>query len=134
MIMKREKATAAVPHREYLLKELADPGLAAAYLNAAVRENDPAAFLHALRNVVDANGGVAEIAARTDLNRQAIYRMLSENGNPELKSLQRLLEATGLGLNVEVAAQERAPYGATKKSKRKAGRKRKQPASFKMAA
>ena len=132
--MKRGKAPAAVPHREYLLKELADPALAAAYLNAAVRENDPAAFLQALRNVVDANGGVAEIAARTDLNRQAIYRMLSENGNPELKSLQRLLEATGLGLNVEVAAQERATYGATKKSKRKAGRKRKQPASFKMAA
>jgi probable addiction module antidote protein len=134
MIMRRGKAPAAVPHRKYLLKELADPALAAAYLNAAVRENDPAAFLQALRNVVDANGGVAEIAARTDLNRQAIYRMLSENGNPELKSLQRLLEATGLGLNVEVAAQERATYGATKKSKKKAERKKKKPASFKMAA
>lgn len=130
--MKREKAPAAVSHRDYLLKELADPALAAAYLNAAVRENDAAAFLQALRNVVDANGGVAKIAARTDLNRQAVYRMLSEQGNPEFRSLQSLLEATGLGLSVEVAAQERAGYGTRKRPGKRA--KKKQGAAYKLAA
>lgn len=130
--MKRGNAPAAVPHRDYLLKELADPAFAAAYLNAAVREEDAAAFLQALRNVVDANGGIARIAARTDLNRQAVYRMLSENGNPELKSLQSLLEATGLGLSVEVAAQERASYRTKRRSGKKPKKKRSE--SFKIAA
>jgi len=133
--MKRGSVPAAVPYRDYLLRELADPAFAAAYLNAAVREDDPAAFLQALRNVVDANGGVAKIAARTDLNRQAVYRMLSENGNPELRSLQSLLEATGLGLNVEVAAQNRAGYRAQRGSARKGKKKRRVKSdAFKMAA
>jgi probable addiction module antidote protein len=133
--MKRGSVPAAVPYRDYLLSELADPAFAAAYLNAAVREDDPAAFLQALRNVVDANGGVAKIAARTDLNRQAVYRMLSENGNPELRSLQSLLEATGLGLNVEVAAQNRAGYRAQRGSARKGKKKRRVKSdAFKIAA
>ncbi|HEY8069120.1 MAG TPA: transcriptional regulator [Burkholderiales bacterium] len=122
--MKKGNVPAAVPNRGYLLRELADPAFAAAYLNAAVREADPAAFLQALRNVVDANGGITKIAARTDLNRQAVYRMLSENGNPEFRSLQSLLEATGLGLNVEVAQQTRAAYGSGKKETGRGKRKR----------
>jgi DNA-binding phage protein len=36
--------------------------------------------------------------------------MLSEQGNPEFKSLQKLLSATGLGLNVVTAEQRRATY------------------------
>jgi len=133
--MKRGSVPAAIPHKDYLLKELADPEFAAAYLNTAVREGDPAAFLQALRNVVDANGGIAKIAARTDLNRQAVYRMLSENGNPEFRSLQSLLEATGLGINVEVVEQGRAGYKATRKAAGKGKRKRRlKSATFKLAA
>ena len=133
--MKRGSVPAAVPHRDYLLRELADPAFAAAYLNAAVREDDSAAFLRALRNVVDANGGIAKIAARTDLNRQAVYRMLSENGNPELRSLQSLLEATGLGLNVEVAEQRRAGYKVPRRATKKVKKKRRiKSDTFKLAA
>ena len=133
--MKKGSVPAAVPHRDYVLRELADPAFAAAYLNAAVREGDPAAFLQALRNVVDANGGIAKIAERTDLNRQALYRMLSENGNPELRSLQSLLEATGLALNVEVVEQKRAGYKARRKSTEKGKRKRRTKSdAFKLAA
>jgi len=110
--MRKGKVPPAVPRRNHLLEELADPAFAAAYLNAAVRESDPAAFLQALRNVVDASGGVAQVAQRTDLNRQAVYRMLSESGNPEFRSLQRLLGATGLGLNVQVAEQESGKYAS----------------------
>jgi probable addiction module antidote protein len=133
--MKRGNVSAAVPHRKYLLRELADPAFAAAYLNAAVGDGDPAAFLQALRNVVDARGGIAKIAARTDLNRQAVYRMLSENGNPELRSLQSLLEATGLGLNVEVVEQRRAGYKAQRKVSGKGKNKRKAKSdAFKLAA
>ncbi len=108
--MKKDYVPPAVPYRDYLLKRLQDPATAAAYLNEAASDNDPAAFLQALRNVIDASGGIAKIAARTDLNRQAVYRMLSEQGNPEFKSLQKLLSAAGLGLNVVTAEQRRAAY------------------------
>lgn len=113
--MGKGRVPPAVPRRGHLRAELADPAFAAAYLNAAVRESDPGAFLQALRNVVDARGGIAQVAQRTDLNRQAVYRMLSESGNPEFRSLQRLLGATGLDFNVQVAEQKSASYGARRK-------------------
>lgn len=133
--MKKGNLPAAVPHRDYLLKRLSDPALAAAYLNAAVKDDDPAAFLQALRNVVDARGGVASIAERTDLNRQAVYRMLSQNGNPEFRSLQRLLGATGLGLNVVPAGKTRTrgkAHGPTTSSAKKKRRTKTGP--LKLAA
>lgn len=108
--MKKDYVPPAVPYRDYMLKRLRDPVTAAAYLNEAASDHDPAAFLQALRNVVDASGGITKIAARTDLNRQALYRMLSEQGNPEFRSLQKLLSAAGLGLNVVTAEQKRAAY------------------------
>jgi probable addiction module antidote protein len=94
--MKKENVPAAVPAKDYLLKRLQDPATAVAYLNAAVAEDDPGAFLQALRNVTEARGGVARIADLTGLNRQQLYRTLSENGNPELRSLSKILGVSGL--------------------------------------
>lgn len=98
--MKKENVPAAVPAKDYLLHRLQDPATAAAYLNAAVVEDDPGAFLQALRNVTEARGGVARIADLTGLNRQQLYRTLSENGNPELRSLSKILGVSGLRLAV----------------------------------
>lgn len=39
-------------------------------------------FLMALRNVADAHGGIGVLSDITTLNRQNLYRMLSEDGNP----------------------------------------------------
>jgi probable addiction module antidote protein len=122
--MGKGKIPPAIPRRDHLLAELADPAFAAAYLNAAARESDAAAFLQALRNVVEAIGGVAAIASRTDLNRQAVYRMLSESGNPEFRSLQRLLGAAGLGLSVQVADQAAGEYSVRRKAAAKSKSKR----------
>jgi probable addiction module antidote protein len=94
--MKKGNVPSAVPARNYLLNRLQDPATAAAYLNAAVEEEDPGAFLQALRNVTEARGGVARIAGLTGLNRQQLYRTLSENGNPELRSLNKILGVSGL--------------------------------------
>jgi probable addiction module antidote protein len=94
--MKKENVPAAVPAKGYLLHRLQDPATAAAYLNAAVAEDDPGAFLQALRNVTEARGGVARIAGLTGLNRQQLYRTLSKNGNPELRSLSKILGVSGL--------------------------------------
>ncbi|MGQ0655965.1 MAG: addiction module antidote protein [Betaproteobacteria bacterium] len=89
-----------MPHRPQLLEWLKDGENAAAYVEAAIEQGDPAAVLQALRNVAEAHGGVARIAEKTGLNREALYRTLSKRGNPELKSLTAILDATGLRLSV----------------------------------
>ncbi len=83
-----------------LIKSLQDTREAEEYLNAALEEDDPELFLLALRNVAEAHGGVASLAEKTKLNRESLYRMLSERGNPELKSLDALLHAMGFRLAV----------------------------------
>ena len=81
-------------------RELARPSLTEEYLDAALKEDDPALFLVALRNVAETQGGVAQLADKTNLNRDSPYKMRSERGNPELKSLDALLHALGFRLAV----------------------------------
>lgn len=97
---RKAKAPASVPHRPQLLEWLKNAENAAAYVEAAIEEGDPAGVLQALRNVAEAQGGVARIAEKTGLNREALYRTLSRRGNPELRSLTAILDATGLRLSV----------------------------------
>lgn len=105
---RRASAPASVPHRTWLLKWLRDPENAAAYIEAALDEGDSGDLLHALRNVAEARGGIAHIAERTGLNRETLYRTLSKRGNPQLKSLAAILDATGLRLSVTPAARKAA--------------------------
>ena len=100
---RKARVPPSVAHRPDLLKWLKDPENAAAYIEAVLEDGDEAALLHALRNVADARGGIARIAAKTGLNREALYRTLSKRGNPQLKSLAAILEATGLRLSVTPA-------------------------------
>ena len=69
-------------------------------MNAALEEDDPELFLLALRNVAEAQGGVGQLAEKAKLNRESLYKMLSERGNPELRSLDALLHALGFRLAV----------------------------------
>lgn len=99
----RKAAPASVPHRPQLLEWLKGTKNAASYVQAAIEEGDPAGVLQALRNVAEARGGIAAIAEKTGLNREALYRTLSSRGNPQLKSLTAILDATGLRLSVTPA-------------------------------
>lgn len=84
------------------LKEaLLNPQEAAAYLDAALEENDQEIFLLALRDIAEARG-FSRVAEDTLLNRENLYRMLSPTGNPQLSSLMTLLRSIGLRLAVEV--------------------------------
>ena len=89
-------------YQSNLIESLRDPREAAAYLGVALEEGDRAVFLVAIRNVIKAFGGMTHIARETGLNRENLYRALSEQGNPELASLERLLKSLGLRLSVEV--------------------------------
>lgn len=50
----------------------------------------------ALRNVTEAQEGVAQLAEKAKLNRESLYRMLSERGNPEFRSLEALSPCAGI--------------------------------------
>uniref|UniRef100_A0A831UBZ4 Putative addiction module antidote protein n=1 Tax=Geobacter metallireducens TaxID=28232 RepID=A0A831UBZ4_GEOME len=88
-------------YQKDLIEALKDPCEAAAYLNAAIEEGDREVFLLALRNVAEAHGGMWAVAAKANLSRESLYRMLSRRGNPEIKSLFTLLHSMGLRLAVE---------------------------------
>jgi len=78
-----------------------DPRFAAEYLNAVLEDGDQQELLIALRYLADAFGGVSRLAEQAELNATALYRTLSPQGNPELKSLIALLKAMGMRLAVQ---------------------------------
>ena len=118
--MKRERKAlpAAVPHEDWLLDQLKDAEFAAEYLNAALAEGDQAAFMLALRDVARARGGISAVARSSKLNRVALSRALSTKGNPELHSLSRILDASGL--RFLVAAKQNAKRRRSKVNVRSA--------------
>jgi len=67
-----------------------------------------------LRHVAQGLGGVAEIARRAKLTREATYKMLSIAGNPALSSLTAILAATGLRLSVKPVEKRQQKTTATK--------------------
>ena len=85
-------------YRAELLKQLHDPKEAAEYLNACMADSEEV-FLLALRDVVEASGGMANMARKTSLNRETLYRTLSKRGNPKLSSLASILAAVGITLH-----------------------------------
>src|SRR5271167_2570088 len=92
-----------VDYDKWLIKSLKDPAEAAAYLNAALQENDPALFLAAYYDVARAHGMKA-LADKAKVHRVSLKKMLSKRGNPEWRSLFRVLTASQLRLRVEAAA------------------------------
>ena len=86
---------------EYHLEWLKDPENAAAFLNAVIEDNDKDAFLLALRDVAQVQGGMTAIAEKTHVSRSSLYKTLSKRGNPEFNSISKLLHSMGLRLTVE---------------------------------
>ncbi|MBF5058635.1 addiction module antidote protein [Candidatus Neptunochlamydia vexilliferae] len=86
---------------DYLYKELQDPKKAAAYLNECLKDEDPAVFLIALRDVIKANGGMSKLAEEIERNRESLYRSFSVNGNPGINTLVDALDVYGLEINVQ---------------------------------
>ena len=87
-------------YRVDLLKRLRDPKYAAEYLAQVLAEQDNEAFLIALKDVVEASGGVGNLAGRVGLKRPSLYRILSKHGNPTLATLQEILKLLGLRISV----------------------------------
>lgn len=75
----------------------------AAYLSAALAENDPAFFKVALGDVARARG-MASVAERAGVGRESLYKSLSADGNPRFGTIMDVLDALGFKLTVTPSA------------------------------
>ncbi len=75
----------------------------AAYLEAAIEDGDPAVIAAAIGDIARARG-MAEIARKTGLGRESLYKALSPGGNPEFATILKVVQALGLKLHVDAAA------------------------------
>jgi probable addiction module antidote protein len=93
----------AEDERDKLIGRLRDPQYCSKYLSAAFRDS-AGTFLVALRNVAGAQKGMAMLAAEGGVNRENLYRMLSEDRNLRLDTLWAVLETIGLRVSLEPAS------------------------------
>lgn len=92
-------------YEDSLKERLADAEYAREYLSVALSEyeedGDIEAFLLAVRDVAEAQGGMSKLAERTKLNRQSLYKALSEKGNPQLNTMGAILHGLGFKFSIE---------------------------------
>ena len=82
-------------YEEFLFENLKNPEEAAGYLTACLEEG-PDVFLLGVRDVAKARGGMKKLAEDTDLAREALYRMFSEEGDPTFTSISAVIESLGI--------------------------------------
>ncbi|SCC92442.1 Addiction module antidote protein [Thiomonas sp. X19] len=92
------------PHDDAVIEMLRDdPAFIEDYLAAALDEAEQPggreALLLALRHVAEAQG-MAKVARTAGVQRESLYRALSPKGNPTIKTLLAVMQATGLKLGV----------------------------------
>ena len=99
--------------KDYHIEQLTDLEEARAYLALALEDyeedRDIEDFLLAIRDVAEAQGGLGKLAKETNLNRQNLYKALSEEGNPRLETVGAILHALGFRLSVEPLEAEAVP-------------------------
>ncbi len=97
-----------ISYESDLIESLKDPEEAAIYLQVAFDEfqedGHMEAFLLALANVAKAQGGIAALAEKTDLNRQTLYRTLSKEGNPTLDTFGAIIKQLGFFIMIKPMA------------------------------
>lgn len=86
-------------------KYLETPDDCADILNDALGTGHPGYIASALGAVARAHG-MSALARDTGLKRQALYRALSENGNPTLETVLKVANALGIQLSATVTERE----------------------------
>jgi probable addiction module antidote protein len=73
-----------------------------AYISEALAIGDPG-FIADTIGVVARARGMTQIAKLAGLSRESLYKALSEDGNPELETLLKVIKALGLELSAQPA-------------------------------
>ena len=83
---------------------LTDEETISAYLTEALESDDPRFISRALGDVARARGGMSQLANVTGISREALYRALSDTGNPEFGTVLKVLHALGVRLSATLVA------------------------------
>jgi probable addiction module antidote protein len=83
---------------------LTDEETISGYLTEALESNDPRFIARALGDVARARGGMTQLANITGISREALYRALSDTGNPEFGTVIKVLHALGVKLEATLVA------------------------------
>lgn len=73
-----------------------------AYMEEALETNDPAFIAKALGTIARARG-MSQIAKKSGLSRESLYKALSTDGNPEFGTVIRVMHALGLKFSITAA-------------------------------
>ena len=77
----------------------------AAYITEGLLTSDLELVAHAIGVAAKARG-MTQIAERTGLSRESLYKALSADGHPQFETINLVLKALGLRLRVEPASAE----------------------------
>ena len=98
--------------KDYHIEQLRDPEDAKIYLSVAFEDyeknEDIDAFLLAIRDVAEAQGGLSQLAERLSFTDERLRKVLSENGNPQLNTMRKILHELGFKFSIE--ARENQPH------------------------
>ena len=73
------------------------------YLKAAFESGNTPEITRALADVARARN-MTDLATKMGISRQGLYKTLSENGNPEFATIQKLVTALGLQMSIIIPA------------------------------
>lgn len=80
-------------YRSGLLKDLKEPKFVVAYLKAAHEEKDNQFLFRAIKNVVEANGGINKLAKLPGLKGMNVYKIFTADVTPAEVTLIKILIA-----------------------------------------
>lgn len=89
-------------YHEKLIEDLKNPLEAAAYIEVVLEEGDPKMLSKALKNVIEAKGGIDQFSLQVKQVYDKLEHILSEREEIEFYCLNALLDALGLHLAVTV--------------------------------
>ena len=95
---------------EFLIEELADREEAIGYLQVSLEEylidGDIPFFLKGIQNVIEAQGGIAEVAKQAGIAPKTLSEFLSNGDTLHLGTLSTVLKAFGWQLSIEPLSAE----------------------------
>ena len=91
--------------RDYLIEKLADRERAIGYLQAILDDyyiyGNPAVVMDALQTVIEAQGGVSELAKQTDMDPEVLSKVLCNEDIPLIDALGTVLKVLGYQLSIK---------------------------------
>ena len=91
----KKSETTVLDIAEYLDNEK----IVAEYLNMVSESDDPALFLRAIGHIARSKG-MSQIAEKTRLGRESLYKALDEKAHPRFETIFKVLNAMGIQMTL----------------------------------